>query len=198
MVKRLSLVVASLHLIACSSATRTHLPASGDRTCSVLLPTIAAVADTTAPLRIRTLTGTPAFVLEGKDAEDRSIYISLLSKNLGAPDSVIEPFFDPKSALVKPAALPQCEMLPSKTSWHADLPSPQSDTITVTLSLPVFIDGSDPERAVIYGAWLERTGQAPPSLSNGDLASGSLYLLERQRGTWTLVRSLGVWAQLRE
>jgi hypothetical protein len=175
-----------------------HLPASGDRTCSVLLPAIAAVADTTASLRIRTLTTTPAFVLEGKDAEDRSIYINLLSRNLGVPESAIAPFFDPKSELVQPAALPQCGVLPGQTSWHADLPSPQSDTVTVSLSLPLFIDGSDPERAVIYGAWLERTGHAPPSLSNGDLASGSLYLLERQRGTWTVVRSLGVWAQLRE
>lgn len=198
MMQRFQLAVASVYMVACSGGTPTHLAAPDDRTCHVLLATIAVIANTTAPLRIRTMTETPAFVLEGKDAEDRSIYISLLSRNLGAPESVIEPFFDPESALVRRGALPQCGVLPSQAPWHADLPSPQSDTVTVTLSLPVFIDGANPERAVIYGAWLERTGHAPPSLSNGDLASGSLYLLERQTGTWTLVRSLGVWAQLRE
>jgi hypothetical protein len=192
------LPVACLYVISCRGGPPASLPAPNERICPVLLATLAAVADTTAPLRVKTMTETPSSVLDGKDSEDRSIYIGLLSRNLKAPKSVVEHFFNAKAALAPPVVVPQCEAVPSRTAWHADLPSPRSDTVTVTLSLPVFIKGSSPERAVMYGAGLERTGRAPPSLSNGDLASGSLYLLERREGAWTVVRSVGVWALLRE
>jgi hypothetical protein len=192
------LAVACLYVISCGGGPPASPPAPNERICPVLLATLAAVADTTAPLRVKTMTETPTSVLDGKDSEDRSIYISLLSRNLQAPQSVVEHFFNAKAALATPVVVPQCEAVPSRTAWHAELPSPRSDTVTVTLLLPLFIEGSSPERAVMYGAVLDRAGRAPPSLSDGDVASGSLHLLERREGAWTVVRSVGVWALLRE
>lgn len=188
----LVLLVASATQSAAQKGSQVY---SAQAVCPVITAAIAAVVDSTAPIRVLRQPGTPRPGLDYGAPGVRAERVKTLVASLQVPKAVMERLLAAGSSPEGGSEIPDCGQGLRRSTWRGQATVEASDTVAVSVSLPVFTQSQ--RQALIY---LEQMIRPPwdSTLSGGQRGSGGLYLLEWQADRWAVVRTAGLWVRLGE